>query len=195
MPDTHGAALPPRLRFGTPPTMDNRLIAALALSSFFAACNCADAGLWESPADIENPITFGRDNFTVQHPGNWTVDSSGLNQDAGQLSIESPGDCLVMLTFLPTKFDQQDIRDRYIEEFGVLLSNAKQTPFGHWGQYDGAGMKLTGTLVILPGSFRIFTHSQSEGGFVVVEQCYDEDMDNVRPGFEQVERTFRFHPR
>jgi hypothetical protein len=76
-----------------------------------------------------------------------------------------------------------------------LLASPARSSFATWGKYSGEGVLLRGKLLGLnPGSVRVFSHATEARSFVVVEQCYDEDMARAKPGFDLVEKSFELSP-
>ena len=75
--------------------------------------------------------------------------------------------------------------------WGQILKSPSETAFDTWGKYEGSGMHLRGKMLgVAAGGVRIFSHSTDELSFIAVEFYHDEDLNNLRPGFELVASTF-----
>jgi hypothetical protein len=177
------------------------LALALAATPQLGACSFCEGFSevlqGEVAADVDIPTTFTSLPVTLQYPGNWSMDTDDPDHHPDtQFIIETTGECQFMVFFVPSAVDERDILQEYVEQFSKLMPNPKRAAFDTWGRYKGAGTTLTGALLVIPGQIRIFVHSDDDKGasFSIVEQCYDEDMAEVRPGFQLIEGTFDWHP-
>lgn len=147
----------------------------------------------EAPADVLSPRSYVRSGFSFKYPGNWKIEAEAPDNDPDhQVNVESPGACMTMLFLLDTPLDPADSVQTQIDAFVPrLLSAPARTPFTTWGKYTGQGVRLKGKLLGLSeGSIRIFSHANDRRSFIAVEQCYDDDMKQVKPGFDLVESSF-----
>jgi hypothetical protein len=153
----------------------------------------------EQPADVGRKQSLARPGFTLDYPGNWKLDVEDEDHDPDHLfSIESPGSCHVTFTMLELEHDAAGNVETQIEALvPQLIKDPRRAPFDRWGDYAGVGVKLEGKVLgFLPGSVRVFSHSQEEPArsFTVVESCFDEDMAAVGPGFRLIETSFKLRP-
>lgn len=151
----------------------------------------------EAPADVSHAGSYVRPGFSFEYPGNWKVEAEPPEYEPDHhVSIESPGSCMLMLLVFDTPIDPADSVQAQIDAFVPrLLSAPARTPFTTWGKYTGRGMLLKGKLLGLnEGSVRVFSHADDRRSFTAVEQCFDEDMKQVKPGFDQVESSFALSP-
>lgn len=150
----------------------------------------------ERRADVKDKKSIVRPAFTLQHPGNWKVDTEDEDYDPNHMfSIDSPGNCFTMFIVFDTVTDPDDTVQSQIDTYvPKLMKNPTQTPFTKWGRYEGTGMKLEGRVLgVTPGSLRVFSHADEKAdlSFVVVESCYDEDRKATEAGFALIEDTFQ----
>lgn len=151
----------------------------------------------EAPADVAHPASYVRPGFTFKYAGNWKIDVTDDDHDPDHfLSVESPGSCLTMLLLLDTPLDPADNVQNQVDAFVPrLISSPARTKITSWGRYTGQGVLLKGKLLgINPGTVKIFSHATDKRSFVAVEQCYDEDMKDVKPGFDLLESSFELLP-
>jgi hypothetical protein len=151
----------------------------------------------ETAADVAHPKTYAREGFSFKYPGNWKVDAEPPDNDPDHdVDIESPGSCMTMLFVLDTALDPAVMVQTQIDAFvSKLISSPSRTPFTTWGKYTGQGVLLKGKLLAInPGFVRVFAHATEKRSFIAVEQCYDEDMANVKPGLDLVESSFTLLP-
>jgi hypothetical protein len=164
-----------------------------------AVCEqAADLVQGEQAADVDHPKQWSQHGLSFAYPGNWEVDTEDEDFDPERLIIvESSGECIFMVTLYPTPVPAAEATESFSDEMTGLLMPAgpsKSTPFKRWGDYQGVGVDHRGTLLILPGSLRIFSHTQGQTSFTAVEQCYQEDMAKASPGFKLIESTFKYQP-
>jgi len=152
-----------------------------------------DASTSSEPApDTAHPQTIDRDGFTLQYPGNWSVDTDDVDYDPDALfSLDSAGNCFVMFHLFDHEIDLAEATQSQVDEFEAMLSSTTVTSFSSWGAFAGDGKQIAGKFLFLPTTVRAFAHTTTERSFVASEFCYDEDMPVVEPGFEQVRRSFQ----
>lgn len=151
----------------------------------------------EAAADVAHPRSHTRPSFSFKYPGNWKIDASDADSDPDhQVNVESPGSCMTMLILFDIAIEPATSIDAQVNAFvPKLLAAPRRTPFTTWGKYTGQGVLMKGKLLGLnEGSVRVFAHADDKRSFVVVEQCYDEDMKDVKPGFELLESSFELLP-
>lgn len=172
---------------------------------FFAGIGATKAGAAfledlasiEAPADLANAQSYVRPGFSFKYPGNWRVEADSPENDPDHhVNVESPGSCVTMIFVFDVPTDPADNVQAQIDGFvPKLLSAPARTPFTMWGKYAGQGMLLKGRLLgVNAGSVRVFSHANDKRSFMAVEQCYDDDMNHVKPGLELVESSFNFSP-
>jgi len=157
----------------------------------------SDLASSEQPADTTHPTTLTRAGYSLKYPGNWKIDTADSDYDPDHLlSIDSPGTCFVMLVLIDAATDPAwNVQTQVDAHVPKLMKTPTRAPFTKWGKYQGQGVYLKGKVLgITPGGVRIFSYSQETRSFVVVEFCHDEDMKNVKPGFELLESSFDLAP-
>jgi hypothetical protein len=151
----------------------------------------------EAAADVAHPKSHVRPGFSFKYAGNWKIDMDDASKDPDhQVTVESPGSCMTMLVLLDAAIAPSTSVETQVNAFvPKLLAAPSRTPFTTWGKYTGEGMLLKGRLLGLnEGSVRVFAYANEKRSFVAVEQCYDEDMAHVKPGFDLLESSFELLP-
>jgi hypothetical protein len=151
----------------------------------------------EAPADVTHPKNYVRPGFSFKYPGNWRIDAEAPENDPDHhVDVESPGSCMTMLFVFDTPLDPAvSVREQVAAFVPKLLSAPARTPFATWGKYTGQGVLLKGKMLgLTEGSIRVFSHANDKRSFIAVEQCYDEDMKQVKPGLDLVESSFELSP-
>jgi hypothetical protein len=151
----------------------------------------------EAPADVANAKSYVRPTFSFKHPANWKVAAEPPENDPDHhVSIDSPGSCMTMLFVFDAPIAPETSVQTQVDAFvPKLISAPARTPFTTWGKYTGQGVVLKGKLLgLTAGSVRVFAHANDSRSFIAVEQCYDEDMKDVKPGFDLVESSFTLSP-
>ena len=157
------------------------------------ASGSSDNGSSDEPAaDVSSPKTIDRDGFTVQYPGNWSIDTGDPDYDPDALfSLDSAGNCFVMFHVFAHDIDLAEATAAQVEEFEGMLSGTSVSDFTTWGSYTGDGKTIQGKFLFLPTTVRTFAYSEDDRSFVASEFCYDEDLPAVDPGFELVRGSFK----
>ena len=146
----------------------------------------------EPAPDTANPKTIDREGFTVQYPGNWSIDADDVDYDPDALfSLDTAGNCFVMFHLWDYEVDPAEATQAQMDEFSATLSGTTITSFTTWGSFEGDGKQIKGTIFFLPTTVRAFAYNKGERSFLASEFCYDEDAGVAEPGFEQVRRSFQ----
>ncbi len=192
-----------------PPGMSKTTVAVLFLCTglaigFVAGIGATKAGSAfledfvssEAPAEVGQAQSFERPGFSFKYPGNWKVEVDSDSDADHHVNVESPGACMTMLFVFDMPLPPADQVDAQVNAFvPKLISSPTRTPFTTWGAYTGEGMALKGSILgISPGQVRVFAHADDTRSFVAVEQCYDEDMPNAKPGLDLVASSFQLAP-
>lgn len=151
----------------------------------------------EEPAEVTHPRSYVRPGFSFKYAANWKLEAEGPDNDPDHhVNVDSPGSCLTMLFIFDVAISPEvNVKAQTDAFVPKLISAPSRTLFTGWGRYEGQGVILKGKMLgITPGSLRIFSHADDKRSFVVVEQCYDEDMAHTKPGFDLVESSFELTP-
>jgi hypothetical protein len=145
----------------------------------------------EQPANVSQSRQLVRDAFRVDYPGNWQIDSADEDYDPDHLfSIDSPGSSFAMFLVLDVPSEPATNVEEQVRQFSKLFNNSAESRFTNWGKYSGEGVHLQGRIFGMKSGVRIFSSSSSSRSIIVVQQCVDEDLADVEPGFDLIERTF-----
>lgn len=160
---------------------------------FSTGSSGVDTGSSDEPAaDVSSPKTIDREGFTVQYPGNWSIDTGDPDYDPDALfSLDSAGNCFVMFHVFEHDIDVAEATAGQVTEFEGMLSGTSVSDFTTWGSYTGDGKQIQGKFLFLPTTVRTFAHATGDRSFIASEFCYDEDQPAVEPGFELVRGSFR----
>lgn len=157
-----------------------------------------DALELEQPADVARPRLLERPGFSLQHPGNWKVDTEDRAYDPdANFSLDSPGASFVRIMVASGEADPARVVEAHVTvQLRTILKDAARTPFAGWGSFTGAGVELKGrSMGLVPVTLRIFAFQAGGRTVTILEYRPDEDAPRVQAGFDLVARTFALKPR
>jgi len=146
-------------------------------------------------AVAQRPGTISREDFSLQFPADWTIDTDDPDYNPDSLfSLDAPDDAsMIMFIIIDMEIDEEEMTKNQVEAFSNLVKDAKITRFDTWGRYKGTGTMLSGLIMgHYKGNVRIFVRSTGERTLLVVQQFYDVNYDELKKGFELIERSFKF---
>lgn len=145
----------------------------------------------ERVADVTNPKRIERESFRVSYPGNWKIDTEDEDYDLDEaFAIESPGASSLLLFIFDFATDPVENVQDHAAGFEEMTAQGESTQFTKWGNLEGEGVHIKGTLMDLPAGIKIFSHSTETKSIVVIAQYFEEDLDKVAPGFELIGNSF-----
>jgi hypothetical protein len=141
-----------------------------------------------------------RDSFSLKYPDSWEIDTKDEDYDPDALfSLDAPDDNgMVMIIILDMVVDlddmlkeqDSDIRDR------LMKKPTSVTNFSKWGNYTGKGKTYKGKIMgVIEGEVNVFVCHIGEHTFYVMEQLFEEKMEEVRSGIKMISSSFRFKGR
>ncbi len=149
----------------------------------------------EPKADLANPKQIRKEPITLRLPGNWEVEDEMHERGIHHLSIETPGDAMVIVQVFPETL-ADDLKD-YAKTFSAETSEA--IPMGTMsGQIftdlpEVEGWKaIKETLnirlatVVIPHTRFYYSRTFGKQRCFVTGQVSTEDLDKVKSGFELV---------
>ncbi len=154
----------------------------------------------ERNARTDNPKSYNNAGIEFEYPGNWKVTEDSQQAGFRYLSVETPGDAIVIIQIYPTKDALE------INEFAQWFAQAfkEEIPFGTISASKFSQVKklegyenLTEQFsIILLGEdiphTRIYIRKPIDNRVcLMVAQAADEDHSKVIRGFEQVFTSFR----
>lgn len=139
--------------------------------------------------------SLSRPNYTVEYPYKWTIDSADEEyiEDAF-FSINAPsGGCFVTFMFGDPNLDEKEHLDGQIKEQLTNLRNAAVSSyFQKWGEYQGHGAIIKGTLLdVFQGELKIFVHSNDSSSFFILSSLFDKYKTEDEDGLKLIETSFR----
>ncbi|MFT5525627.1 MAG: hypothetical protein ACI9G1_000560 [Pirellulaceae bacterium] len=146
----------------------------------------------ERPAEIDDPKSVERPKFHLSYPGNWEVadDEEDYDPDT-HFSIDSPGDAFTMFMIGEGEIDPVDTVQQQVLAFRRIMPNLTTENFGEFGQYSAAAAKMKGRMFGIPTTVWAYSFQHEGHAFIVTEQCADEDLQNVEPGFKLIRESFQ----
>jgi len=152
----------------------------------------AVSGGIQVPADTARPRSIDRAGFSLDYPGNWTIDSADEDYDPDwYFSIEPVQDAVVIFEFGEPTSDVQGVTLERVANFSDVFSGEDVQHFDRWGAYEGAGAEFRGRYEGSAYTVRVFTASTASFMVSIVEIMDVETADSVEPGVELIRRTFR----
>lgn len=163
-------------------------------------------GCGERAPDTASPKHFSQSGITFDYPGNWDVEVSMLDADAGAilLFVESPGSALILIQGVLVS-DAEDDLLVFAKDFSAAATGETEggemysvgftpvtLPDGSSAIEEALGIKLLGKDV--PHLRRSSKRDFSGIRFFLVDQVATEDSQTVEPGFAQVRGSLEFTP-
>jgi hypothetical protein len=175
--------------------MEHRSLAVtLSLGLLLTGCGickfCQKLAEGEPEADVDNPKTIEREGFTLQYPGNWSVDENASDYDPDHAFTIESQNCMTMFWVEDGSVDPQARAEEKKLAADLLLTDPSTSETRSWGSYEGAGYVIEGRLMGFPATVKVFSHGGERRSFTIMEQCYDEDMPLAGPGLELMRETF-----
>lgn len=145
----------------------------------------------EQPADTGSPQTHDRDRFTLQYPSNWKIDTEDEDYDPDQMFfIESPGAAFVLFVIMDWESDIEENIQEQVDAFSKFLGSPEKSEFRTWGEFSGLGAKMTGRVLGIETTVKVFSYSEDEASFIIVMQYPEEDLSYLSAGFDLIENSF-----
>jgi hypothetical protein len=157
----------------------------------------AESPVWDHDGQFSHslgpPKTLSRPGFTFEHPSTWTVDDKDKHYDPDHLfTIDASVGAMVMFVIADAELVPAKTLAINVQAQSKRITNAVQTEFDRWGNYDGRGVVLRGKVVgLIPATVRLFAFN-AEGRTVTVIEFYpDDEKKQLALGFQTIENSFR----
>lgn len=169
----------------------------MTLSSLFTLLL---VGCGEQKADISSPHIYQSDLVEFGYPGNWEVADESALMGTRTVSIESPGDAIVIYQSYPRQ-GAQDLK-AFASEFSfgknrkATKGGGDQSPFSdnpseHEYQWLKEDFEISVFDITVPHRRIIATRDLGEKRIFLTFQAATEDWENVLPGFELIWNSLR----
>jgi len=153
----------------------------------------ASVGVISSVAEAR---VIERSAYTLRYPVDWNLAEKDEAFDLDHyFSIDGPGTCHVTVVFFPQTLTEKAYLEIQNDTFkkDMFKEAPSEEPFSTWGSLSGSGSQLHGKLKPLGrGRIRNFAHADAKHTLFINEFCFDEDVPVAQPGFDLIERSFRF---
>jgi hypothetical protein len=174
----------------------SRLLAAALLALSLLQIGCA-----EQRADTASPQTYSLHGVTFDYPSNWRVTGDSFSDGIHHLSVETPGDAILILLAFPA--EDSPALQSFAEGFSE--STRQEMPFGQIGSPSFGPLKpLPDGSVSLKENFTIsllgtktphvrdYLRKPLENRTVfLIAQSASSDQAKVTPGFDQIISSLR----
>ncbi len=145
----------------------------------------------EKQADVASPTKLARAGFELQYPSNWRVATDDDDYDPDHMfSIESPGSAFVMFVLGAGGIDAEETLKEQIKPMQRLMGSAAIQRFEKYGRLAGKGATLTGKIMGVKTTVRVFAYVQDDQTVMITQQCADEDLAQAAGGLDLIERSF-----
>lgn len=161
-------------------------------------------GCGERSAKVQEPLDYRKAGLGFRYPGNWKVTQDMETSGIHHLTIESPGDAVMIIQVFPEDGDEAMALKAYVQDFS---SSDGQPPAGSFGpstftdpvregRYESITERFSVSLLgQTVEHVRIYRRVVLDGKVCfLIAQVAEEDRATVQPGFEKVFATFAFHP-
>jgi hypothetical protein len=144
-------------------------------------------------AGCQKPKPLTGKGFSLMMPARWHVVTDDKDYDPEhRFSLKGPAGMPAHVVF--HLYDETLEPARRVDAIAnSMIKNhpqATRSPFGHWGQYDGAGVELRYDSEGVPVIVRFFAWSGHARSFVVIETSAEKYESNLKPTFAQVASSF-----
>jgi len=151
-----------------------------------------EVSMIEERAEIENPVTLNQSLYTLQYPGNWSIDYQREDYDAEHFFyIDTPGGSYIEVTVEEFGSDPQESLDEKLEWYEEYFNYPEYSDITRYGSYTGSGKIVKCRGLGYGETYRFFAYSDGNKTFTVIEYIYDMDSDLCKPGFDLIERTLK----
>lgn len=145
----------------------------------------------EEHADLAQPNVITRERFRLEYPSNWSVDVNDDDYDPDQnFTIESPGSAMVMFIIGTIETDPEENIQAQIAAFRKAMGSPAITRFDQYGNYQGKGAILRGTIMGSRTTVKVFSFCADGLTAIIAEHTPDEDMKYVKSGLALIEKSF-----
>lgn len=153
------------------------------------------SGCGEPAADVAVSKKHDKDGISFQHPGNWKITETTVEEGVRHVMVETPGDALVIVQVFPA--DGAATLKEYAGTFSAAAS--EEVPFGAVSKSKFAELDpmegwsrsketfIIQVLGVKVAHSRLY-HARDFGLWrcFVLCQTADEDWAKVEPGFSQI---------
>lgn len=153
----------------------------------------------KTPPDLANPLTYTSDHLQFSYPGNWWIDQSesGFDPDC-YLTVEPLQDAMIWIERYASEQSVREeanaTRDALVSQFAASASTPNADT-SQWGDFDGVGFRSGFQVDGAQYSTEVFVTELSDGSYLEIQATWPvADASIVVPGFDMIERTFRFMP-
>jgi len=158
----------------------------------------------ERTARIDKPESYNSGGLQFEYPGNWKVTDDTDQDEIRQITVESPGDAIVIIQLFPA------LGEVGIQDYAQIFSSAarENTPIGIISPSEFSNVEGADGYEILKEKFSISVLGQStpftrtfrrkvidDTVCFIVANVSDEDQSKVVRGFEQICETLSYRAR
>lgn len=146
----------------------------------------------ERPALIDEPKLLRRPRFRLSYPENWRIAAAEADYDPDtNFSIDSPGSAYIIFLIGHGETDPAENVQHQVDAYRQLMPRLTTEQFSDFGRYSGAAVKMKGRMFGIPTTVCAYSFCREGLTFIVVEQCPNEDLQHVEPGFDLIRKSFR----
>ncbi len=140
-----------------------------------------------APPDLINTQRHSSSNLSFEYPGNWFFDQD----DPSTVYVEAWQNAWVEVMWYQSERTVQEEMRASIDSATIRIDFARvSSEFEHWGDYDGEGRVVIGSLEGFSMTVRIFVGETPSGAMLEVwEWSDDQDSSMVDNGFELIRAT------
>jgi len=149
--------------------------------------------LEEETADVSHPKTLVRQNFTLQYPANWKVNTGAEDYDPDHQFViaDGHGQSFVMFVIGAGELEADKRLGMYVQEFEKLLGSPRIEGFERYGSLTGKGAILKGRrMVLLRETIKLFAFHGDSQSVTIVQSCSDDDLSRAQDGFDLIQNSF-----
>ena len=151
--------------------------------------NRSEEGMRSPSKYIERPF------FEVKYPSDWGIDTTDPDYDVDSyFSIDAPASngISVFVIYNTSVDEKEQVSGQVKAQLEKTMKNGSVSYFTKWGNFKGYGATITAkTMGVWKGTVKIFCHSADSCSFLNVSQYLDKHKEEVMPGFQLIESSFK----
>ena len=170
----------------------------LALVLLFSCNNGSDkTGSHHRVADKTSgtKLLIDRPTYAVERFSDWTIDSATTMKNVEtHFTLHSPYESGLITFFLfdHPQDERESLKRHIMAQLNKSIPNGVVKYITNWGSYKGHGAIIKGkNTASMPSKLVIFVSSTDESSFIITSVYADEYEDQVLPGLNLIESSFK----
>lgn len=139
---------------------------------------------------------LNRSRYYIEYYSDWRLDTASKLYDADSHFTLYPqpveNGMFTIFVFAEPRDEEKELQRHLAAQQEKSIKHGAVTYFTQWGAYQGHGASIKGRLRdVWESEIKIFVYSTAEKSFLITSLCTDSYKDDVLPGLELIESSFR----